>query len=131
LAPAIGVALCVASSPAFAHGIEGVVAFLVTLGGGVGFVGGVAASLLPYRPLRKAVVGLLASEALLFVLGLVYTIIYMSPSRHPVEDVGAMALWLAMFAAPPLAVAFLAALVLASLFRSHVWPGKRRRETAP
>jgi hypothetical protein len=127
----VALALCLASSPALAHGVEGFVRFLVITGAGVGLFGGAVAAMLPYRAVRTAVIGLLASEGLLFVGGMLYTVVDMGTSSDPIGELGAMALWLAVFSAAPLAVTYLIVFAGTSLFRWHVWPGKRGRAPAP
>jgi hypothetical protein len=131
ISTALAIALCLASSPVLAHGVEGFVQFLAITGAIVGLFGGVAAALLTYRVVRRAIIGLLASEGLLFVGGMVYTVIDMRASSDPLGELVAMALWLAVFSAVPLAVTYLIAFAAASIFRGHVWPGKRGRATAP
>jgi len=131
ISTALAVALCLASSPVLAHGVEGLVQFLAITGVIVGLFGGVAAALAPYPAVRRAIIGLLASEGLLFIGGMVYAVIDMGASSDPVGELGAMALWLAVFSAAPLAVTYLIAFVAASIVRRHVWPGKRGRATAP
>src|SRR5258706_4764164 len=68
---AVAVVLCLASSTALAHGIEVFIQFLVVCSAIVGLVGGVATVVLPYRALRSAVIGFVASEGLLFAVGMV------------------------------------------------------------
>src|SRR5713101_5926985 len=131
ISAAVVLVLCLASSTAAAHGVEVFVQFLVVAGGIVGLVGGVAAAALPYRALQSAVIGLLASEGLLFVAGMVYTFMDTGTSSDPIAELGAMALWLAVFAAGPLAITFFVAFAGASIFRWHVWRGKGKREPAP
>jgi len=114
-----------------AHGIEVFIQFLVVCGAVVGLVGGVATVVLPYRALRSAVIGFVTSEGLLFAVGMVYALMEIGTSSDPMGDLGAMALWLAVFAAGPLALAFFVAFAGASMFRRHVWPRIREREPAP
>lgn len=130
-AAAVAVVLCLASSTALAHGIEVFIQLLVICGAVVGLVGGVATVVLPYRALRSAVIGFVASEGLLFAVGMVYALMEIGTSSDPMGDLGAMALWLAVFAAGPLALAFFVAFAGASMFRRHVWPHMREREPAP
>jgi len=128
---ALAVVLCLASATASGHGLEVFVQFLVVAGAVVGVVGGVAAMVLPYRAFRNALFGLLASEGLLFAIGMVYALTEIDTSSDPIGDLGAMALWLTVFAAGPLAIAFFVAFAGASIFRWHVWPAIRKRESAP
>jgi hypothetical protein len=117
--------LMVAATPALAHGFEALMLSLALIGASVGFIGGAVAA--AFRV--KALVGLASSLALLFA-GEMLIVLFDSGS-YEWDDVGAMALWLALFAALPLIVVFLVAFAGLSVVRNRVWPTGAKSDPAP
>lgn len=121
----VAVLLFSAATPVLAHGFEAMMLSLAMVGSSVGFLGGAVTAAFRF----KAIVGLAGSLALLFAGG-IGIVLFESGSYHW-KDIGALALWLGLFAALPLAAAFLVAFGGISVARNRVWPIGNRSDPAP
>jgi len=119
---ALLLAICAGASPAFAHGIDGVVHALAIAGAAVGIVGGLVTA----ARRVKIALGLGTSLGLLIIGGMLFMLAGVRQLADPLTEIGAMLLLLGMFAAVPLIVAFFVVFGLFSWVRSAL---SRRKES--
>ena len=121
----VAVLLMVAATPALAHGFEALMLSLAIIGATVGVIGGTITA--AFRV--KALVGLAISLALLFAGEMV--IVFFDTDSYNWDQVGALALWLALFAVLPLIVIFLVAFAGLSAVRNRVRSTGPKSDPAP